>query len=45
VWNYDFGGTGTVVATYVAYLRRKLGEPEVIHTQRSVGYILRLPRG
>jgi two-component system OmpR family response regulator len=45
VWNYDFGGTGTVVATYVAYLRRKLGEPEVIHTQRSVGYSLRLPRG
>jgi two-component system OmpR family response regulator len=45
VWNYDFGGTGTVVATYIAYLRRKLGEPEVIHTQRSVGYSLRLPRG
>jgi two-component system, OmpR family, response regulator len=44
VWNYDFGGTGTVVATYIAYLRRKLGEPEVIHTQRSVGYSLRLPR-
>jgi two-component system OmpR family response regulator len=45
VWNYDFGGTGTVVATYIAYLRRKLGEPELIHTQRSVGYSLRLPRG
>jgi two-component system, OmpR family, response regulator len=45
VWNYDFGGTGTVVATYIAYLRRKLGEPEVIHTQRSVGYSLRLPKG
>jgi two-component system, OmpR family, response regulator len=44
VWNYDFGGTGTVVATYIAYLRRKLGEPEVIHTQRSVGYSLRPPR-
>jgi two-component system, OmpR family, response regulator len=44
VWNYDFGGTGTVVATYIAYLRRKLGEPEVIRTQRSVGYSLRLPR-
>jgi two-component system, OmpR family, response regulator len=45
VWNYDFGGTGTVVATYIAYLRRKLGEPGLIHTQRSVGYSLRLPRG
>jgi two-component system, OmpR family, response regulator len=46
VWNYDFGGSTTVVATYVAYLRRKLGRygPEVIHTQRSVGYSLRLPR-
>lgn len=46
VWNYDFGGSTTVVATYVAYLRRKLGRygPEVIHTQRSVGYSLRPPR-
>ena len=24
VWDYDFGGSSTVVATYVAYLRRKL---------------------
>ena len=30
---------------WIAYLRRKLGEPELIHTQRSVGYSLRLPRG
>jgi two-component system, OmpR family, response regulator len=44
VWNYDFGGSGTVVATYIAYLRRKLGKPELIHTQRAVGYSLRLPR-
>jgi len=46
VWDYDFGGSGTVVATYVAYLRRKLAVhgPEVIHTQRGVGYSLRLPR-
>jgi len=46
VWDYDFGGSSTVVATYVAYLRRKLSQhgPEVIHTQRGVGYILRLPR-
>ncbi len=41
VWNYDFGTAGTVVSTYIAYLRRKLGEPEVIHTQRAVGYTLR----
>jgi two-component system OmpR family response regulator len=46
VWDYDFGGASTVVATYVAYLRRKLAQhgPDVIHTQRGVGYSLRLPR-
>ena len=46
VWDYDFGGSSTVVTTYVAYLRRKLARhgPDVIHTQRSVGYSLRLPR-
>lgn len=45
VWDYDFGGSGTVVATYIGYLRRKLARygPEVIHTQRAVGYRLRLP--
>src|SRR5712691_8891925 len=45
VWDYDFGGSGTVVATYIGYLRRKLAAhgPEVIHTQRAVGYRLRLP--
>ena len=46
VWDYDFGGSSTVVATYVAYLRRKLAAhgADVIHTQRGVGYSLRLPR-
>jgi two-component system OmpR family response regulator len=46
VWNYDFGGSSTVVSTYVAYLRRKLARhgPDLIHTQRGVGYCLRLPR-
>ncbi len=45
VWDYDFGGSSTVVSTYVAYLRRKLAKygPDVIHTQRAVGYSLRLP--
>jgi two-component system, OmpR family, response regulator len=45
VWDYDFGGSGTVVATYIGYLRRKLAKygPDVIHTQRAVGYRLRLP--
>jgi two-component system OmpR family response regulator len=46
VWDYDFGGSSTVVTTYVAYLRRKLARygPDVIHTQRSIGYCLRLAR-
>ena len=35
-----------MVATYVAYLRRKLARygPDLIHTQRAVGYSLRSPR-
>ena len=47
VWDYDFRGSSTVVSTYVAYLRRKLAQygPDLIHTQRAVGYTLRLPRG
>src|SRR6266516_390595 len=47
VWDYDFRGSSTVVSTYVAYLRRKLARygPDVIHTQRAVGYSMRLPRG
>jgi two-component system OmpR family response regulator len=46
VWDYDFGGSSTVVSTYVAYLRRKLAQygSDVIQTQRGVGYSLRLPR-
>ncbi|MGX4652968.1 response regulator transcription factor [Micromonospora sp. SCSIO 07396] len=47
VWNYDFGGDGRVVESYVYYLRRKVdrADPPLIHTVRGVGYTLRLPRG
>ncbi|WP_262847950.1 response regulator transcription factor [Mumia quercus] len=46
VWNYDFGGDGNVVETYVSYLRRKVDttEPRLLHTVRGVGYVLRRPR-
>ncbi|WP_433612220.1 response regulator transcription factor [Dactylosporangium sp. CA-139114] len=46
VWNYDFGGDGRIVESYVYYLRRKIDkwDPPLIHTVRGVGYALRLPR-
>ncbi|MCW2776967.1 MAG: Alkaline phosphatase synthesis transcriptional regulatory protein phoP [Frankiales bacterium] len=46
VWNYDFGGDGNVVESYVSYLRKKLdtSEPRLLHTVRGVGYVLRAPR-
>jgi two-component system OmpR family response regulator len=42
VWQYDFGGDGGVVETYIGYLRRKVdtSEPRLIHTIRGVGYTL-----
>ncbi|MBO0872949.1 MAG: response regulator transcription factor [Pseudonocardia sp.] len=45
VWNHDVGVAHTVVSTYISYLRRKLTRhgPDPIHTQRAVGYTLRLP--
>ncbi|HVE99161.1 MAG TPA: response regulator transcription factor [Mycobacteriales bacterium] len=43
VWQYDFGGDGGVVETYVGYLRRKIDtrKPKLLHTVRGVGYTLR----
>ncbi|CDR14360.1 response regulator transcription factor [Streptomyces iranensis] len=45
VWQYDFGGDDSIVASYISYLRRKvdLGEPKLIHTVRGTGYVLRRP--
>jgi two-component system OmpR family response regulator len=45
VWNYDFRGDSGIVESYVSYLRRKIdtAEPRLLHTIRSVGYVLRLP--
>jgi two-component system OmpR family response regulator len=46
VWNYDFGGDGRVLETYISYLRKKLDAhgPSLIKTVRSVGYALQAPR-
>lgn len=44
VWGYDFGGDDNVLEVYVGYLRKKTeagGEPRLIQTVRSVGYVLR----
>jgi two-component system response regulator MprA len=46
VWGYDFGPTSKALEVYVGYLRRKTeagGERRLLHTVRSVGYILREP--
>lgn len=46
VWDFDFGGDGGIVETYIGYLRRKVDqhEPKLIHTIRGVGYTLRRQR-
>ena len=47
VWQYDFGGDGNVLETYVSCLRKKLdplGSP-LLHTVRGVGYVLKTAKG
>jgi two-component system OmpR family response regulator len=44
VWDYDFGGDGRVLETYISYLRKKLDDPPLIQTVRGVGYALRTRR-
>jgi two-component system OmpR family response regulator len=43
VWSYDFGGRAHVVELYISYLRKKIdkGRPPMIHTVRSIGYVLK----
>ena len=44
VWGYDFSGDSNVIEVYIRYLRSKLeagSRPALIHTVRSVGYVLR----
>ena len=44
VWEYDFNGESNVIEVYVRYLRKKIekgGHGRLIHTVRSVGYVLK----
>ena len=46
IWGYDFMGDSNIIEVYVRYLRTKLeahNANRLIHTVRSVGYILREP--
>jgi two-component system, OmpR family, response regulator len=46
VWDYDFGGDGRVLETYISYLRKKLNSEgrALIRTVRGVGYALQTSR-
>jgi two-component system, OmpR family, response regulator len=46
VWDYDFGGDGRVLETYISYLRKKIDAhgKGLIRTVRGVGYALQAPR-
>ena len=45
VWQYDFGGDGSIIETYISHLRKKLGESGtvLIRTIRGIGYSMRQP--
>jgi two-component system, OmpR family, response regulator MprA len=45
-WGYDFGPTSNTLDVHLSQLRQKLeatGEPRLIQTVRSIGYVLREP--
>lgn len=44
VWDYDYDGASNMVDVYIRYLRKKIDdgfEKKLIHTVRSVGYVLK----
>jgi two-component system OmpR family response regulator len=44
VWGYDYFGDTNVVDVYIRYVRKKIDlgrEPELIHTVRGIGYVLK----
>lgn len=47
VWGYDYYGDTNIVDVYVRYLRNKMDkgyEPQLLHTVRGVGYVLKDPQ-
>lgn len=43
VWDFHFDPKTNIVETHISRLRGKLGAPELIHTVRGAGYIMRAP--
>ncbi|GAA0476610.1 response regulator transcription factor [Alkalibacterium sp. m-11] len=44
IWNYDYVGGSNIVDVYIRYLRVKIDKdssPKLIHTVRSMGYVMR----
>jgi DNA-binding response OmpR family regulator len=44
IWGPNYAGDANVMEVYIRYLRSKLednGRPELIHTVRGVGYVLK----
>lgn len=46
VWDYSYEGLSNIVETYIKYVRRKIrlseSDPELIHTKRGSGYIMKV---
>jgi two-component system response regulator MprA len=40
VWGSESAASLNAVDRYISYLRRKLGEPQLIHTVRGIGFVL-----
>jgi two-component system response regulator MprA len=43
IWGFDYEPESNVLEVYIRRLRRKLGEPNLIETVHSLGYVLREP--
>ncbi len=43
VWNERFDPISNLIEVYVARLRKKLGDPPLLHTRRGAGYLLLAP--